>query len=253
MAPIAARRRSVVGSQATLALLQPHAAQKKPARLRFKSDRPSTQVGGVYKPAGRWPAGFWATFTRWIKTQTRVIFARRQIRNACNLPSRARIPMPSAALPSICGLQPAACCACGPRPQCPGHPQPPASVPGACGPRPQSQAFAALSLSLSPKHPQHPAHATHLGAAPSAQSQAPSVSMPPCASRPPFATHHTTLYMWFPTQLRAMQASSAQPQPTTPECLRLAARHGPVPAPLAPRAAVGSLPFRRDLFEQPGA
>lgn len=147
MAPIAARRRSVVGSQATLALLQPHAAQKKPARLRFKSDRPSTQVGGVYKPAGRWPAGFWATSTRWIKTQTRAIFARRQIRNACNLPSRARIPMPSAALPSICGLQPAACRACGPRPQCPGHPQPPASVPSACSSQPQPQVPAALVLS----------------------------------------------------------------------------------------------------------
>ncbi len=180
--------------------------------------------------------------------------------------------MPSAALLSICGLQPAACCACGPQPQCPGHPQLPASVPSVCSSQPQSQVPAALALNprclrpsasvpgvrrpQSQPQPQAPAASGPCdapGAAPSAQSQAPSVSMPPCASRPPFATHHTTLHMWFPEQLCTIQASSAQPQPTTPGCLRPTARHGPVPTPLAPRAAARPLPLRRDLFEQPGA
>lgn len=55
--------------------------------------------------------------------------------------------MPSAALLSICGLQPAACCTCGPQPQCPGHPQLPASVPSVCSSQPQPQVPAALVLS----------------------------------------------------------------------------------------------------------
>ena len=38
----------------------------------------------------------------------------------------------------------------------------------------------------------------------------PSVCIPPCASHPQFAAHHTTLRMWFPAQLRAMQAGSAR-------------------------------------------
>lgn len=37
-----------------------------------------------------------------------------------NPPSRARMPTPSAVLSSIRDFQPAACCACSPRPQCPG-------------------------------------------------------------------------------------------------------------------------------------
>ena len=90
MAPIATRRRPAAGSQAALALLQPHATQKKPARLRFKSRGFSIGAYGVYKPAGRWFAGFQATPTRGIKTQTYVIFARRRIRNARNPPSWAQ-------------------------------------------------------------------------------------------------------------------------------------------------------------------
>lgn len=74
----------------------PRAAQKKPACLRFKSRGFSIGAWGVYKPAGRWLAGFWATSPGRIKTQTYVIFARRRIRNACNPPSRARTPAASA-------------------------------------------------------------------------------------------------------------------------------------------------------------
>lgn len=41
-------------------------------------------------------------------------------------------------------------------------------------------------------------------------AQAPSDSIPPYASHPPFATHRASLHAWFPTQLHAMQPSSAQ-------------------------------------------
>ncbi len=53
---------------------------EKPACLRFKSHRLSIRTWGVCKPAGRWLAGFWATSTGRIKTQTRGIFARGQAR-----------------------------------------------------------------------------------------------------------------------------------------------------------------------------
>ena len=41
-------------------------------------------------------------------------------------------------------------------------------------------------------------------------AQAPSDSIPPYASHPPFATHRASLHAWFPTQLHAMRPSSAQ-------------------------------------------
>ena len=40
--------------------------------------------------------------------------------------------------------------------------------------------------------------------------QAPSDSIPPYASHPPFATHRASLHAWFPTQLHAMRPRSAQ-------------------------------------------
>lgn len=40
--------------------------------------------------------------------------------------------------------------------------------------------------------------------------QAPSDSIPPYASHPPFATHRASLHAWFLTQLHAMRPSSAQ-------------------------------------------
>ena len=48
---------------------------EKPARLRFKSRGFSIRAWVVYKPAGRWPAGFQTTPTCRIKTQTCAIFA----------------------------------------------------------------------------------------------------------------------------------------------------------------------------------
>ena len=41
-------------------------------------------------------------------------------------------------------------------------------------------------------------------------AQAPSDSIPPYASHPPFATHRASLHAWFLTQLHAMRPSSAQ-------------------------------------------
>ena len=41
-------------------------------------------------------------------------------------------------------------------------------------------------------------------------AQAPSDSIPPYASHPPFATHRAPLHAWFPTQLHAMRPSSTQ-------------------------------------------
>ena len=41
-------------------------------------------------------------------------------------------------------------------------------------------------------------------------AQAPSDSIPPYASHPPFATHRASLHTWFLTQLHAMRPSSAQ-------------------------------------------
>ena len=78
MSPFTVRRRSAAGLQAALALPRSRAAQKKPARLRFKSRGFSSRAWVVYKPAGRWLAGFQATPTLGIKMQTCVIFSREQ-------------------------------------------------------------------------------------------------------------------------------------------------------------------------------
>ena len=101
MSPITVRRWSAVGSQAALALLQPHAAQKKPARLRFKSRGFSIRAWVVYKPAGRWPTGFQATPTLGIKTQTYAIFCALADPKAHATRLRRRgLPAPGSALPS---------------------------------------------------------------------------------------------------------------------------------------------------------
>ena len=272
MAPITARRQPSAGSQAALAPLRPQAVQKNlhvcvlnpaglmPRQGAFTNPQVDDLQGFGLLPLAELKRKH-ASFLRAGRSETHAIYPHgrgyrcRALRFQASVVSSPLHVVPAAlslSAPGTRSSQPQSqvYAALSLSPRC----LPPSpSIPGACGPRPQSQAFAALSLSLSPKHPQHPAHAMHLGAAPSAQSQAPSVSMPPCASRPPFATHHITLHMWFPAQLCTIQASSAQPQPTTPGCLRLTARHGPVPAPLAPRAAARPLPLRRDLFEQPGA
>lgn len=57
---------------------------EKPACLRFKSGERSTRAGSICKPAGRWFAGFQATPTRGIKTQTYVIFCTRASRRSAD-------------------------------------------------------------------------------------------------------------------------------------------------------------------------
>ena len=96
-------------------------------------------------------------------------------------------------------------------------------------------------------------------------AQAPSDSIPPYASHPPFATHRASLHAWFPTQLHAMQPSSAQfsaqcpkrllprsqcprrsqhPAHHTSRCLRHPAHHTQAPTALgsAPQAPAASGP-----------
>ena len=105
-------------------------------------------------------------------------------------------------------------------------------------------------------------------------AQAPSDSIPPYASHPPFATHRASLHAWFPTQLHAMQSSSAQfsaqcpkrllPQPQCPRrsqhpahhtsrCLRHPAHHTQAPTALgsAPQAPAASGPPHPRRLQHP--
>ena len=179
---------------------------EKPARLRFKSRGFSIRAWVVYKPAGRWPAGFQTTPTLGIKTQTYVIFcAQADPKAHATRLRRRRLPAPGSALPSAYCIQPT-------------------TLPSARSIQPTTllsaysvQPAACYACSLRPG------------------AQAPSDSIPPYASHPPFATHRASLHAWFPTQLHAMQSSSAQfsaqcpkrllPQPQCPRRSQHPAHH----------------------------
>ena len=140
---------------------------EKPARLRFKSRGFGIQAWGVYKNAGRWPAGFQATPTRRIKTQTYVIFcaqadpkahAARPRRRRC----RHRVPRSQA--PAASGP---------PCPQASAASAPPrSSVYSLSTPVPQALAASG------PPYPKCPRHPTHRAQAPTALARAPAASIP---------------------------------------------------------------------------
>ena len=143
---------------------------EKPARLRFKSRGFSIQAWVVYKPAGRWLAGFQATPTLEIKTQTCAIFAYGQTRRQTQLAlaganasvegrTPRRLRHPSHRAPSACSIRPIAPKHPQPWPQCPRRSQHPAHH--------------------APKRPQHPAHRT-----PSARSIRPAMPPGACGIRP---------------------------------------------------------------------
>ena len=74
-------------------------------------------------------------------------------------------------------------------------------------------------------------------------AQAPSDSIPPYASHPPFATHRASLHAWFLTQLHAMRPGSAQFSTQRPERLRHPAHRTPSALnirPTAPQAPAAS-------------
>ena len=114
-------------------------------------------------------------------------------------------------------------------------------APSTCSPQPTTLPSACDIQPIAPKRLQA------LASVP----QAPSDSIPPYASHPPFATHRASLHTWFPTQLHAMQPGSAQFSTQRPERLQLPAHRTPSvrnirpTAPQAPAASGSSFVTQR--------
>ena len=230
MAPIAARRRSVVGSQAALALLQPHAAQKNPHVCVLNPAGLAPGQGAFTNPQVDNLQGFGLLSLAELKRKHAPFFRASRTKGARNSPSQVRMPAPGAALPSARNIRPtmlqASAAPSPPHSQAPATSSP--SRPSACRPWPQCPRHLRIPYrrtSVTHRLP-HTAPPCTRGfprncmqcnlvphsfqpSAPSAYGIQPTAPQAPAASGSPFATQRTSLHTWFPTQLCAMQPSSA--------------------------------------------
>ena len=152
-------------------------------------------------------------------------------KGARNSPSQVRMPAPGAALPSARSIRPT-------MPQAPAAPSPPHSQapatsspsrPSACRPWPQCPRHLRIPYrrtSVTHRLPHTTPPCTRgfprncmqcnlvphsfQPSAPSAYGIQPTAPQAPAASGSPFATQRASLHTWFPTQLCAMQPSSAR-------------------------------------------
>ena len=187
MAPIATRRRPAAGSQAALALLQPHVTQKNPHVCVLNLTGSVSGHRAFTNPQVDSLQDFRLLPLAELKRKRTSFLRAGRSESARSSPSQAQMPAPSTTLPSTCSSQPT-------------------TLPSACDIQP-----------IAPKRLQA------LASAP----QAPSDSIPPYVSHPPFATQRASLHTWFPTQLHAMQPGSAQFSTQRPERLRHPAHRAP--------------------------
>ena len=220
MASITARRQPSAGSQAALAPLRPqlpgknlHVCVLNPAGL-------VPRQGAFANPQVDDLQGFGLLSLAELRRKHASFFRASRTKGARNSPSQVRMPAPGAAPPSARSIRPT-------MPQAPATSSP--SRPSACGPWPQCPRHLRIPYRRTPVTHRLPHTAppctrgfprncmqcnlvphSFQPSAPSTYGIQPTAPQAPAASGSPFATQRASLHTWFPTQLCAMQPSSAR-------------------------------------------